>query len=184
MEAADEATASPLVNREEQEIVRKKILDNQYKCFEKMNRDLPYNKSGSGDISCERRRCFTKFSLLMIFFSFFLWMFQVCTAAVTGTAGCVGTIPRREPTPLRTAPITLSTLTPQVSSLLLGIQEPNVYTFENSDSQACLFILEKATKYCGEDGQWFRHPDTNRTWSNYTLCNENTSAKLKVGHER
>lgn len=66
-EAADEATASPLVNPEEQEIARKKILDNQYKCFEKMNRDLPYNKSGSGDIFCERRRCFIKFSLLMLF---------------------------------------------------------------------------------------------------------------------
>lgn len=25
---------------------RKKIMDAQYKCFEKMNRDLPYNKSG------------------------------------------------------------------------------------------------------------------------------------------
>lgn len=110
-------------------------------------------------------------------------MFQVCTAAVTGTAGCVGTIPRQEPTPLRTAPITLSTLTPQVSPLLLGVHELNAYTRE-SGSQARLFILEKATKYCGEDGQWFRHPDTNRTWSNYTLCNENTSAKLKVGHER
>lgn len=111
-------------------------------------------------------------------------MFQDCTAAVTGTAGCVGTIPRREPTPLRTAPITLSTLTPQVSSLPLSIREPNAYTFEESGSQARLFILEKATKYCSEDGQWFRHPDTNRTWSNYTLCNENTLAKLKVGHER
>lgn len=43
---ANEATASPMVNPEEQGIVRKKILDSQYKCFEKMNRDLPYNKSG------------------------------------------------------------------------------------------------------------------------------------------
>lgn len=43
---ADEATASPMVNPEEKEIERKKILDSQYKCFEKMNRDLPYNKSG------------------------------------------------------------------------------------------------------------------------------------------
>ncbi|XP_031709618.1 calcitonin gene-related peptide type 1 receptor [Anarrhichthys ocellatus] len=41
---------------------------------------------------------------------------------------------------------------------------------------------EKAAKYCGEDGQWFRHPDTNRTWSNYTLCNENTQAKLKSAY--
>lgn len=47
---------------------------------------------------------------------------------------------------------------------------------------AVFLFSEKATKYCGEDGQWFRHPDTNRTWSNYTLCNENTKAKLKVFH--
>lgn len=71
-EAADEATASPVVNPEEQEIVRKKILDNQYKCFEKMNRDLPYNKSGSGHMSCERRWRFMKFSPLMFFFFFLL----------------------------------------------------------------------------------------------------------------
>lgn len=41
---------------------------------------------------------------------------QVCTAVVTGTAGCAGTILRRELTPLKTAPIILWTLTPQVSS--------------------------------------------------------------------
>lgn len=51
----------------------------------------------------------------------------------------------------------------------------NVKTFINE-----FLLSEKAAKYCGEDGQWFRHPDTNRTWSNYTLCNENTKAKLKV----
>ena len=42
-------------------------------------------------------------------------------------------------------------------------------------------LPEKATKHCGEKGQWFRHPDTNRTWSNYTACNANTKEKLKVG---
>lgn len=47
IQAFDEATVSPTVNPEEQEIVRKKILDSQYKCFEKMNRDSPYNKSGT-----------------------------------------------------------------------------------------------------------------------------------------
>lgn len=46
VQLADEATVSPTVNPEEQEMVRKKILDSQYKCFEKMNRDTPYNKSG------------------------------------------------------------------------------------------------------------------------------------------
>lgn len=43
---SDEATVSPMVNPEEQEMVRKKILDSQYKCFEKMNRQPPYNKTG------------------------------------------------------------------------------------------------------------------------------------------
>jgi calcitonin receptor-like len=27
-----------------------------------------------------------------------------------------------------------------------------------------------AFKVCLEDGTWFRHPLTNRTWSNYTTC--------------
>lgn len=42
----DESTVSPIINPEEREIERKKILDSQYKCFEKMNRNPPYNKSG------------------------------------------------------------------------------------------------------------------------------------------
>ncbi|XP_038108006.1 calcitonin gene-related peptide type 1 receptor isoform X2 [Culex quinquefasciatus] len=27
-----------------------------------------------------------------------------------------------------------------------------------------------AHKACDEQGEWFRHPETNRTWSNYTTC--------------
>lgn len=27
-----------------------------------------------------------------------------------------------------------------------------------------------AHKVCNKDGSWYRHPDTNRTWSNYTTC--------------
>jgi hypothetical protein len=34
-----------------------------------------------------------------------------------------------------------------------------------------IVILEKATKDCGENGQWFRNPQSNRVWTNYTLCN-------------
>ncbi|CAH6779182.1 Calcr [Phodopus roborovskii] len=37
---------------------------------------------------------------------------------------------------------------------------------------------EKVSKYCDENGEWFKHPDSNRTWSNYTLCNAFTSEKL------
>ncbi|XP_029369952.1 calcitonin gene-related peptide type 1 receptor isoform X2 [Echeneis naucrates] len=120
LQTAEETTVSPTVNPEEQEIVRKKILDSQYKCFEKMNRDPVYNKSG---LYCRRN-----------------WDGWLCW----------------DDTPA-------GTHTSQNCPNYFGDFDPT----------------EKATKYCGEDGQWFRHPDTNRTWSNYTLCNENTKAKLK-----
>ncbi|XP_055936411.1 calcitonin gene-related peptide type 1 receptor-like isoform X1 [Argiope bruennichi] len=33
------------------------------------------------------------------------------------------------------------------------------------------FLPERsAHKECNPDGSWYRHPDTNRTWSNYTTC--------------
>ncbi|XP_023244517.1 calcitonin receptor-like, partial [Centruroides sculpturatus] len=33
------------------------------------------------------------------------------------------------------------------------------------------FLPERfAHKICNEDGTWYRHPHTNRTWSNYTTC--------------
>lgn len=27
-----------------------------------------------------------------------------------------------------------------------------------------------AHKFCTEEGSWFRHPESNQTWSNYTTC--------------
>jgi len=51
VESAGEATVGPVVKTEQQEIERKKILDSQYKCFEKINRAAPYNKSGR-DMFC------------------------------------------------------------------------------------------------------------------------------------
>nr|XP_004656280.1 calcitonin receptor [Jaculus jaculus] len=38
---------------------------------------------------------------------------------------------------------------------------------------------ESVTKYCDENGDWFKHPDSNRTWSNYTMCNAFTPDKLQ-----
>ncbi|XP_061738559.1 calcitonin gene-related peptide type 1 receptor [Nerophis ophidion] len=120
---AEEATASPMVDPEEQDVVRRKILHSQYKCVEKMNRDSAYNKSG---LYCSRN-----------------WDGWLCW----------------DDTPAGT------------------------YTSQNCPNYFVDFDpTEKATKYCGDDGQWFRHPDTNRTWSNYTLCNENTKAKLKSAY--
>lgn len=103
---------------------------------------------------------------------------QARFAVGTGMAGCAGRIHQREHSLPRTALIILMTLTQRVScetEVSVSPEDPLILS-----EQIYGRISEKATKYCGEDGQWFRHPDTNRTWSNYTLCNENTKAKLKV----
>uniref|UniRef100_A0A8D2NUS7 Calcitonin gene-related peptide type 1 receptor n=1 Tax=Zosterops lateralis melanops TaxID=1220523 RepID=A0A8D2NUS7_ZOSLA len=38
---------------------------------------------------------------------------------------------------------------------------------------------EKVTKICDPNGNWFRHPESNRTWTNYTQCNIYTHEKVK-----
>ncbi|XP_077364168.1 calcitonin gene-related peptide type 1 receptor [Festucalex cinctus] len=119
----DFANGATVVDAEEQDLGRNKILDSQYKCFEKMKNDPPYNKSR---VYCSRN-----------------WDGWLCW----------------------------------------GDTPAGTYTSQNCPNYFIDFDpTEKATKYCGEDGQWFRHPDTNRTWSNYTLCNENTKAKLKSAY--
>lgn len=44
------------------------------------------------------------------------------------------------------------------------------------------FLPEKVTKVCNPDGQWFHHPESNRSWTNYTQCQAYTKDKLKVKH--
>ncbi|KAJ7398254.1 calcitonin receptor like receptor [Pitangus sulphuratus] len=39
---------------------------------------------------------------------------------------------------------------------------------------------EKVTKICDPNGNWFRHPESNRTWTNYTQCNSYTHEKVKT----
>lgn len=39
---------------------------------------------------------------------------------------------------------------------------------------------EKVTKICDSSGNWFRHPESNRTWTNYTQCNIYTHEKVKT----
>ncbi|XP_029492420.1 calcitonin gene-related peptide type 1 receptor isoform X2 [Oncorhynchus nerka] len=34
---------------------------------------------------------------------------------------------------------------------------------------------ELVTKICSDNGHWFLHPESNRTWTNYTRCNEHTN---------
>ncbi|XP_046875830.1 calcitonin gene-related peptide type 1 receptor isoform X2 [Hypomesus transpacificus] len=120
-EPTSESRMSPMATQKEEE--SKKIIDGQYKCFEKMHRDQPYNRSG---VYCNRT-----------------WDGWLCW----------------DDTP---------------SGTFTSQHCPNY--FRDFDP------TEKVTKFCGENGQWFRHPETNRTWSNYTLCNSGTKYKLKMAY--
>ncbi|XP_048057524.1 calcitonin gene-related peptide type 1 receptor isoform X2 [Megalobrama amblycephala] len=121
MDPTAESQVSPVVTQKAEE--RKKIIDGQYKCFEKMNRDQPYNKSG---LYCNRT-----------------WDGWLCW----------------DDTP---------------AGMYTSQYCPNY--FPDFDS------TEKVTKYCDETGNWFRHPESNRTWSNYTLCIAHTNDKLKMAY--
>ncbi|XP_053916414.1 calcitonin receptor isoform X3 [Cuculus canorus] len=112
-------TLEPVVT--ENSIIRQKIIDSQFKCYERMNRAPPYKKKG---LFCNR--------------TWDGWLCWDDTPAGRITAqNCPDYFPDFDPT-------------------------------------------ERASKYCDETGNWFRHPESNRTWSNYTLCNSFTSEKLKM----
>nr|XP_009934469.1 PREDICTED: calcitonin receptor [Opisthocomus hoazin] len=112
-------TLEPVVT--ENSVIRQKIIDSQFKCYERMNRAPPYKKKG---LFCNR--------------TWDGWLCWDDTPAGRMTAqNCPDYFPDFDPT-------------------------------------------ERASKYCDETGNWFRHPESNRTWSNYTLCNSFTSEKLKM----
>ncbi|KAI1242718.1 hypothetical protein IHE44_0000259, partial [Lamprotornis superbus] len=112
-------TLEPVVT--ENSVIRQKIIDSQFKCYERMNRAPPYKKKG---LFCNR--------------TWDGWLCWDDTPAGRLTAqNCPDYFPDFDPT-------------------------------------------ERASKYCDETGNWFRHPESNRTWSNYTLCNSFTSEKLKM----
>ncbi|XP_061443190.1 calcitonin receptor isoform X1 [Rhineura floridana] len=105
----------------EQSAARQKIVDSQFKCYERMNREPPYNKKG---LFCNRT-----------------WDGWLCwddtPAGEFADQNCPDYFPDFDPT-------------------------------------------EIATKYCEKTGTWFRHPESNRTWSNYTRCNSFTNEKRKM----
>ena len=45
-----------------------------------------------------------------------------------------------------------------------------------------LIFPDQAFKYCTEEGEWWKHPQTNLTWSNYTNCVD--FQEYKVGKDR
>ena len=38
------------------------------------------------------------------------------------------------------------------------------------NTQIFIIYLDSAYKTCTIQGEWWRHPETNMTWSNYTKC--------------
>uniref|UniRef100_A0A8D2LP06 Calcitonin receptor n=1 Tax=Varanus komodoensis TaxID=61221 RepID=A0A8D2LP06_VARKO len=106
----------------EHSAIHQKIVDSQFKCYERMNRAPPYNKQG---LFCKRT-----------------WDGWLCwddtPAGEFADQNCPDYFPDFDPT-------------------------------------------ETATKYCDKTGTWFRHPESNRTWSNYTRCNSFTNEKLLPG---
>ncbi|XP_054826963.1 calcitonin gene-related peptide type 1 receptor [Eublepharis macularius] len=39
---------------------------------------------------------------------------------------------------------------------------------------------EKVVKSCDQSGRWFVHPESNKTWTNYTLCTSGIAVKLQT----
>ncbi|XP_058152953.1 calcitonin receptor isoform X1 [Dasypus novemcinctus] len=114
---------------------RKKMIDAQYKCYDRMEQLPPYQGEGP---YCNRT-----------------WDGWMCwddtPAGVMTYQYCPDYFPDFDPS-----------AKPALLGFLCQIQLP-----------------EKVTKYCDEKGVWFKHPENNRTWSNYTMCNAFTPEKLK-----
>lgn len=167
-----------------------------------MNRDPPYNKSGSGGllfwilshwINTNKKNllknkllfksiCLITFILTLGLYCNRTWDGWLCwddTPAGTYTSqNCPNYFPDFDPTGK-------SKTTSQPWFLLLFVVKSQEHLKKNLYMQFLkwqknFLILEKAIKYCDETGNWFLHPETNRTWSNYTFCIAYTKVKLKV----
>ena len=78
-------------------------------------------------------------------------------------------------------PVCFSLLLCEESFLLLVIKS-YITDCNLSMTRFIFFPTEKVIKVCNSDGQWFRHPESNRIWTNYTQCQAYTKTKLKVKH--
>lgn len=63
----------------------------------------------------------------------------------------------------------------------LWVLSPN-FCLELLWLELCVFFVGEGHKTCLEDGTWFRHPDTNVTWSNYTTCVDLNDLAVSYAH--
>lgn len=75
------------------------------------------------------------------------------------------------------------TLTPQVGPMVVAFNLPAciIDQIHPPASMFVPFLPEIVTKVCNDGGYWFQHPESNRTWTNYTRCNEHTNEGRVVG---
>lgn len=50
----------------------------------------------------------------------------------------------------------------------------------NTTGFCTVYFSAMASKYCTENGTWWRHPDSNNPWSNYTECVNHTELEVCV----
>lgn len=107
------------------------------------------------------------------------------TVTAHGTAGCVGGT--RPPALLySSAPLISRILIHPVRYRSILTNAVSVYCTHKHMQRVTVMRLvtfihsEKVTKVCNSDGHWFRHPESNRLWSNYTQCSAYTEQKRKV----
>lgn len=62
-------------------------------------------------------------------------------------------------------------------------QYQGIFSAIQTPSNIVSLPAEMATKICNDGGHWFQHPDSNRTWTNYTSCNAHTNEGRVVGHK-
>ncbi len=102
-----------------------------------------------------------------------------------GMDGCAGMIWKQESRQLSTVQATLMILTPQVSRTLDFLSffcplNEGYYTLYKSLTNPNCVLSEMATKICADSGHWFVHPESNRTWTNYTDCKHKSNDHKRV----
>ncbi|KAG7245038.1 hypothetical protein INR49_023604 [Caranx melampygus] len=153
--AGELSTEATGVNAGKSSVADKLILENEKKCLEKMKQDPPHDKSGP---YCGRT-----------------WDGWLCwddtPAGTYSSQNCPNYFLEFDPTGLHCSR--------NWDGLLCWDDTPaGTHASQNCpDYISDMDPTEQATKYCGEDGQWFRLPESNKTWTNYTLCAINFKEK-------
>ncbi|MGH0116215.1 UNVERIFIED_CONTAM: hypothetical protein FKN15_000142 [Acipenser sinensis] len=155
---ANETQHSPQHVYSELGVTRNKIVTAQFECYQKIMKDTDYNKKGP---LCNRT-----------------WDGWLCwddtPAGMTSVQRCPDYFQDFDPSgPLCNRTWDGWLCWDDTPAGMTSVQRCPDY-FQDFDPS------EKVTKICDENGNWFSHPESNRTWTNYTRCTANTPQKVKT----